>query len=208
MNPLVTVYPIAKETRANCSTLELFLNRFVEWRTKQQITEPMKWPTDKKINELGDACYDCFRLLSTPYHMGDIRIDDTDKVSVDVEECEVAPIKVLVLIILHFALPVGADGDDEDAEMKAAAELAAAAEAAVAVDAEAAAELAAADVVFNEPDYFTEEALNVQWSYVHEIMTALLPPLVSVPTRWAVVAAIGARPVTGLTRSATNSFVI
>ena len=105
---MVTMYPIAKETRANCFTLETFLRRFVAWRTKKPIAEPMKWPTDKRIEELRD---DCFRwqFEVVPGHKGDTR-----RVSLNVEECEVAPIKVLVLLILQFALPaIVFDGEDE-----------------------------------------------------------------------------------------------
>ena len=100
------MYPIAEDTHKNCYTLDTFLQRFVTWRTEKSIAEPMKWPSDKRIGELLDACY--------VWRFGRSK-GETRRVSLNVEECEVAPIKVLVLLILQFALPaIVVDVDDDD----------------------------------------------------------------------------------------------
>jgi hypothetical protein len=105
----VTMYPIAEDTRKNCFTLDTFLGRFVAWRTRKSIAEPMKWPTDKRIEELRDECFR-WQFEVVPGHKGDTR-----RVSLNVEECEVAPMKILVLLILQFALPaIVVDVDDDD----------------------------------------------------------------------------------------------
>ena len=41
-------------------------------------------------------------------------MDDIERVSLDVDKSVVEAMKVLVLLILRFALPDGADEDDED----------------------------------------------------------------------------------------------
>ena len=100
------MYPIAEDTHKNCFTLLSFLVRFVAWRTKKSIAEPMKWPTDQRIEELTDECFG--------WRFGRSK-GDTRRVSLNVEECEVVPIKVLVLLILQFALPaIVFDVEDKD----------------------------------------------------------------------------------------------
>ena len=73
---------------------------------KKSIAEPMKWPTDQRIEELTDECFG--------WRFGRSK-GDTRRVSLNVEECEVVPIKVLVLLILQFALPaIVFDVEDKD----------------------------------------------------------------------------------------------
>ena len=108
---MVKLHPIPNQTLEKCKTLELFLSLFVRWRrAKTHWREHREHrPTDQSINELADACGSIVRSLSGSYHM-----DDIERVSLDVDKSVVEAMKVLVLLILRFALPDGADEDDED----------------------------------------------------------------------------------------------